>query len=106
MCARVLRRSLTGDLQTMSHLELLMQKGDIQGPPYMMPDELELTFMRKFIERQAAGIPHNPRLRNSMGEGSYLARDEDHSVESGSPDVSDQSFAGEHTIKIRSGVGK
>ena len=51
--------------KVMSHLELLMQKGEIQGPPYIMPDHLELTFLRKFIERQAAGIPHNPRLRNS-----------------------------------------
>jgi hypothetical protein len=50
--------------KTMSHLELLMQKGDIQGPPYTMPDEIEITFLRKFIERQASGIPHNPRLRN------------------------------------------
>jgi len=50
--------------KTMSHLELLMQKGDIQGPPYTMSDEIEITFLRKFIERQASGIPHNPRLRN------------------------------------------
>ena len=57
--------------KTMSHLELLMQKGDIQGPPYMMPDDIELTFLRKFIERQAAGIPHNPRLRNSSGDYIY-----------------------------------
>lgn len=51
--------------KVMSHLELLMQKGEIQGPPYVMPDNLELTFLRKFIERQAAGIPHNPRLRRA-----------------------------------------
>jgi hypothetical protein len=51
--------------KTMSHLELLMQKGDIQGPPYIMPDDIELTFLKKFIERQAAGIPHNPRLRKA-----------------------------------------
>lgn len=50
--------------KVMSHLELLMQKGEIQGPPYVMPEQVELTFLRKFIERQAAGIPHNPRLRN------------------------------------------
>ena len=50
--------------KVMSHLELLMQKGEIQGPPYIMPDHLELTFLRKFIERQAAGVPHNPRLRD------------------------------------------
>ncbi|OCH89580.1 hypothetical protein OBBRIDRAFT_804576 [Obba rivulosa] len=49
--------------KVMSHLELLMQKGEIQGPPYIMPDGIELTFLRKFMERHAAGIPHNPRLR-------------------------------------------
>lgn len=54
--------------KVMTHLELLMQKGEIQGPPYIMGDHLELTFLRKFIERQAAGIPHNPRLRQA-----YLA---------------------------------
>ncbi|KAF9255861.1 hypothetical protein L218DRAFT_966880 [Marasmius fiardii PR-910] len=75
--------------KTMSHLELLMQKGDIQGPPYIMPDDIELTFLRKFIERQAAGIPHNPRLRNS-GEQGYILRDQ--SVESGSPGPSDQGY--------------
>ncbi|KAJ4490018.1 hypothetical protein J3R30DRAFT_3321487 [Lentinula aciculospora] len=69
--------------KTMSHLELLMQKGDIQGPPYTMPDDIELTFLRKFIERQAAGLPHNPRLRNGADPG-YIIRD--HSVDSGSPD--------------------
>ena len=74
--------------KTMSHLELLMQKGDIQGPPYIMPDDVELTFLRKFIERQAAGLPHNPRLRNS-GE-TYIIRDQ--SVESGSPGPSDQGY--------------
>ncbi|EKM57851.1 uncharacterized protein PHACADRAFT_206722 [Phanerochaete carnosa HHB-10118-sp] len=52
--------------KVMSHLELLMQKGEIQGPPYIMPDNVELTFLRKFIERQAAGIPHNPRLRHGQ----------------------------------------
>jgi hypothetical protein len=52
----------------MSHLELLMQRGDIKGPPYVMPDNVELTFLRKFIERQAAGIPHNPRLRKAFLE--------------------------------------
>ncbi|KIK68351.1 hypothetical protein GYMLUDRAFT_35747 [Collybiopsis luxurians FD-317 M1] len=75
--------------KTMSHLELLMQKGDIQGPPYTMPDDIELTFLRKFIERQAAGIPHNPRLRNGADPG-YVIRD--HSVDSGSPDPSEQSY--------------
>lgn len=51
--------------RVMSHMELLMQKGEIQGPPYVMPDDLELTFLRKFIERQNSGIPHNPRLRRT-----------------------------------------
>ncbi|KAF8493925.1 hypothetical protein F5888DRAFT_1636343 [Russula emetica] len=54
--------------KVMSHLELLMQRGDIKGPPYVMPDNVELTFLRKFIERQAAGIPHNPRLRKAFLE--------------------------------------
>jgi hypothetical protein len=40
-----------------------VMQGDIQGPPYLMPDNVELAFLRKFIERQSAGIPHNPRLR-------------------------------------------
>nr|GAT45968.1 predicted protein [Mycena chlorophos] len=57
--------------KTMSHLELLMQKGDIQGPPYAMPDDIELTFLRKFIERQTAGVEHNPRLRNG---GAHVAQ--------------------------------
>jgi len=52
--------------KVMSHLELLMQRGDIKGPPYVMPDNVELTFLRKFIERKAAGIPHNPRLRKAF----------------------------------------
>lgn len=89
--------------KTMSHLELLMQKGDIQGPPYVMADDIELTFLRKFIERQASGIPHNPRLRNSMGETGYTIRD-DHSVDSGSPGTSDHSY-GEHKIRT-AGIGE
>ena len=56
--------------KVMTHLELLMQKGEIQGPPYIMGDHLELTFLRKFIERQAAGVPHNPRLRQAYLSGS------------------------------------
>jgi hypothetical protein len=52
--------------KVMSHLELLMQRGDIKGPPYVMPDNIELSFLRKFIERQAAGVPHNPRLRKAF----------------------------------------
>lgn len=75
--------------KTMSHLELLMQKGDIQGPPYIMSDDIELSFLRKFIERQATGIPHNPRLRNA-GEGNYAPRD--HSVDSFTPEPSEQGF--------------
>jgi hypothetical protein len=50
-----------------------MQRGDIKGPPYVMPDNIELTFLRKFIERQAANIPHNPRLRNPLLENRYNA---------------------------------
>ncbi|KAJ7625004.1 hypothetical protein DFH06DRAFT_1444692 [Mycena polygramma] len=77
--------------KTMSHLELLMQKGDIQGPPYAMPDDIELTFLRKFIERQNAGIPHNPRLRNTNGEQHPFPMRQ-HSVESLSPEPSERSF--------------
>lgn len=55
--------------KVMTHLELLMQKGEIQGPPYIMPENIELTFLKKFIERQAANIPHNPRLRQAYLEG-------------------------------------
>jgi hypothetical protein len=47
----------------MAHLEMLIAKGEIRGPPYTMSDDQEFTFLRKFIERQAAGVPHNPRLR-------------------------------------------
>jgi hypothetical protein len=69
----------------MAHLELLMQKGEIQGPPYVMPDETELTFLRKFIERQATGIPHNPRLRNAGTSYQYPEA----SGSSPSPDASE-----------------
>jgi hypothetical protein len=57
--------------KVMSHLELLMQRGDIKGPPYVMPDNIDLSFLRKFIERQAAGIPHNPRLRKAFLENHH-----------------------------------
>ena len=54
----------------MAHLELLLQKGDIPGPPYIMPDALEFTFMRGFLDRQRRGIPHNPRIRALAGSSS------------------------------------
>ncbi|KAJ7883295.1 hypothetical protein B0H13DRAFT_2538462 [Mycena leptocephala] len=85
--------------KTMSHLELLMQKGDIQGPPYAMPDDIELSFLRKFIERQTAGIPHNPRLRNSNGEHPFPMRQ--HSVESLSPEPSERGFMEQKTRNPR-----
>lgn len=47
----------------MAHLEMLIAKGEIRGPPYVMSDDQEFPFLRKFIERQATGIQHNPRLR-------------------------------------------
>ncbi|KAG6868341.1 hypothetical protein C0993_004681 [Termitomyces sp. T159_Od127] len=75
--------------KTMSHLELLMQKGDIQGPPYMMPDDVEISFLRKFIERQNNGIPHNPRLRYPVGDHTYLR---DHFGDSITPEPSDTSY--------------
>lgn len=80
--------------KTMSHLELLMQKGDIQGPPYAMGDDIELTFLRKFIERQATGIPHNPRLRN--GETAYVHRDQ--SAESLTPEPSESFVDPNHRL--------
>ena len=58
--------------KTMSHLELLIQKGDIEGPPYAMADDIELTFLREFIHRQFYGIPHNPRLREARGNNPQL----------------------------------
>lgn len=67
--------------KTMSHLELLMQKGEIQGPPYAMRDDTELSFLRKFIERHQAGIQHHPRLR-SAGPSRSLANLRSNSVES------------------------
>jgi hypothetical protein len=78
--------------KTMSHLELLMQKGDIQGPPYQMADDIELSFLRKFIERQAANIPHNPRLRNQVGGADLTYTHRDHSSDSFTPEPSEQSF--------------
>ncbi|KAJ8486817.1 hypothetical protein ONZ45_g14542 [Pleurotus djamor] len=74
--------------KTMSHLELLMQKGDIQGPPYVMPDDVELAFLRGFIERHNAGIPHNPRLRS--GERPIHIRAS--SIDSMSPEPSENAF--------------
>lgn len=47
----------------MAHLEMLIAKGEIRGPPYVMSDDQEFPFLRKFIERQRANVPHNPRLR-------------------------------------------
>ncbi|KAK7019872.1 hypothetical protein R3P38DRAFT_1226131 [Favolaschia claudopus] len=79
--------------KTMSHLELLMQKGDIQGPPYAMPEEVELTFLRKFIERQTAGIPHNPRLRNNPNLSNEPYPIRQHSVESPSPEPAERERA-------------
>lgn len=63
--------------KVMSQLELLMQKGDIQGPPYVMLDHIELAFMRKFIERQQTGVPHNPRLRSIPQEERYQITSEE-----------------------------
>ncbi|KAI0324414.1 hypothetical protein GY45DRAFT_1349432 [Cubamyces sp. BRFM 1775] len=76
--------------KVMSHLEVLMQKGEIQGPPYIMPDNVELTFLRGFIERQAAGIPHNPRLRRAFGQSRALGLDQAGSSKLGmsSPSIS------------------
>lgn len=74
----------------MSHLEVLMQKGDIQGPPYVMPDDVELTFLRKFIERHNASIPHNPRLRH-LGPSAQPPHIEE-SMEMTTPELSDPGY--------------
>ncbi|KAI9001506.1 hypothetical protein BD414DRAFT_36054 [Trametes punicea] len=76
--------------KVMSHLEVLMQKGEIQGPPYIMPDNIELTFLRGFIERQAAGIPHNPRLRRAYEQNRSLGLNQPSSSKLGttSPSIS------------------
>jgi len=42
---------------------MLIAKGEIRGPPYVMPEDQDFPFLRKFIERQTTSIPHNPRLR-------------------------------------------
>ncbi|KAI0059226.1 hypothetical protein BV25DRAFT_1809444 [Artomyces pyxidatus] len=80
--------------KVMSHLELLMQRGDIKGPPYVMPDNLELTFLRKFIERQAAGIPHNPRLRKAFLENRYTAPVRPNLDDAETPEPSEDSVLG------------
>jgi len=90
--------------KTMSHLEVLMQKGDIQGPPYTMPDDIELSFLRKFIERQAAGTPHNPRLRSAMGETPTAFRDV--SVDSVTPDPSEYGYTQEDVDHVRYAGGR
>ena len=76
--------------KTMSHLEVLMQKGDIQGPPYVMPDDIELSFLRKFVERHNANIPHNPRLRH-LGPSAQPPHIED-SMEVSTPELSDAGY--------------
>jgi len=77
--------------KTMSHLEVLMQKGDIQGPPYVMPDDIELAFLRKFIERHNARIPHNPRLRH-LGPNAPQPPSLDDSMEVSTPELSEGSY--------------
>ena len=55
----------------MAHLEMLIAKGEIRGPPYIMSDEQEFPFLRKFIERQRIGLSHNPRLRGLSPGNEY-----------------------------------
>jgi len=78
--------------KTMSHLEILMQKGDIPGPPYVMPDDMDLGFLRKFVERHNACIPHNPRLRHLGPNASQPAHIEE-SMEVSTPELSDQGYS-------------
>ncbi|THH09288.1 hypothetical protein EW145_g2137 [Phellinidium pouzarii] len=63
--------------KAMAHLELLLQKGEITGPPYVMPDHLEFTFMRSFVERQRTNVPHNPRLRGVPRDAQHHISPED-----------------------------
>lgn len=91
--------------KTMSHLELLMQKGDIQGPPYFMPEDIELSFLRKFIERHNAGIPHNPRLRNgSVSE--WPVRSNEDSMNAGTPGPSESGSTTETDGQRRGTTGE
>ncbi|KAF5381834.1 hypothetical protein D9757_008336 [Collybiopsis confluens] len=52
--------------KTLAHLDLLVIKGVITGSPLALPDDYELPFLREFIDRHNAGIPHNPRLREGL----------------------------------------
>lgn len=88
--------------KTMSHLELLMQKGDIQGPPYNMPEGIELTFLRKFIERHNAGIPHNPRLRDGDASEWPTAVKDD---ESATPEASESDGGAGSNHQMQMGGG-
>ena len=47
----------------MDHIELLLQKGEIPGPSYVIPDSLEFSFMHGFQGCQCKGMPHS-HLRN------------------------------------------
>lgn len=78
--------------KTMSHLEILMQKGDIPGPPYIMPEDMELGFLRKFIERHNAGISHNPRLRH-LGPNAPQPPHLEETMEVSTPELSDQGYS-------------
>jgi hypothetical protein len=92
--------------KTMSHLEVLMQKGDIQGPPYVMPDDIELAFLRKFIERHNARIPHNPRLRH-LGPNAPQPPSIDDSMEVSTPEMSEGSYPSsslvDHIVRMQPG---
>ncbi|KAF9224803.1 hypothetical protein BS17DRAFT_801634 [Gyrodon lividus] len=83
--------------KTMSHLEVLMQKGDIQGPPYIMPDDVDLGFLRKFIERHNAGIPHNPRLRH-LGPSAPQPPQMEDSMEMSTPELSDAGYSAPNLV--------
>ncbi|KAG6380153.1 hypothetical protein JVT61DRAFT_8240 [Boletus reticuloceps] len=54
-----------------------------------MPDDIELTFLRKFIERHNAGIPHNPRIRH-LGPSAQPHIDE--SMDMSTPELSDPGY--------------
>ena len=52
--------------KTLAHLDLLVLRGVIKGSPLVLPDDHELPYLREFINRHNAGIPHNPRLRGTL----------------------------------------
>lgn len=70
-----------------------------------MPDDIELTFLRKFIERHNAGIPHNPRLRNGNASD-WPTVPKDDSLNSGTPEPSESGSANAADQQMQMSAGK